>query len=201
MDTPRRDQLISVSLILVGILALAVVWWLTRPNDDDGARSREESSQSASPGTSGPVGEKRPVRPGPFDSVSAADVETTLRFYYDALNYAQRTGDVSALDDVFATSCDRCEILRSALTGVHENGGRFEGGEYTVTALSDVYGIPTETGIPTMTATVTTKRADLTGRRADGSIATQAPADEASALFSLEFRQGFWEILYIGQKD
>ncbi len=80
--------------------------------------------------------EQPPVLPDKVGEFSRAGIEATIRFEIDAINYAQRTGDLDPLQRVYDTpTCKACKLLVERLSAALVNGSHFVDGEYTVTAI------------------------------------------------------------------
>lgn len=55
-----------------------------------------------------------------------------IAYYWDAVNYAQATGDVRRLNSLSAHSCDTCRGVAADLRAHYRSGGRIDGGDNSV---------------------------------------------------------------------
>ncbi|MGZ4438423.1 MAG: DUF6318 family protein, partial [Nocardioidaceae bacterium] len=85
----------------------------------------EPSPSSTSPTAIGPV---EPVMPEAAKAHTPAGAEAFVKYYWQWVNYAQRTGVVDRLR-ALGPGCDGCEGGISFIEGVYSKGGRIRGGD------------------------------------------------------------------------
>ncbi|WP_424991755.1 DUF6318 family protein [Nocardioides ochotonae] len=78
---------------------------------------------------SGPVA---PTLPPEAEGDDAAAAEAFVRFYWEMVNFAQRTGDVAPLDELGSEACTACAGGAAGIRETYERGGTIEGGRATV---------------------------------------------------------------------
>jgi hypothetical protein len=118
-------------VLVVALGTLAVI--TLRHSDSTPAASRTPNagpSPTAAPPTS-------VASVGP--SLSAAATQRTrdggrefVSYWFEALNYAVRTGDVSGLDATSSPDCAQCQAAIDGIRRTYADGGTFEGGSYLV---------------------------------------------------------------------
>lgn len=83
------------------------------------------TSVSTSPSPSGPV---EPVMPDAAKAHTAAGAEAFVTFYWEMVNYAQATGDLSGLESLAAEGCAACKGGVDSLRKIFAKGGHVRGG-------------------------------------------------------------------------
>ncbi|WP_379153483.1 DUF6318 family protein [Nocardioides hankookensis] len=97
-----------------------------------------ESTSPASPTSTAASGPIAPSLPAAALGSDASAAETFVEFYWDTVNFAQRTGDVTSLRSlgVKCTACDKgVEFIENAYAG----GGQIRGGHGQVSDLETVF--------------------------------------------------------------
>ena len=128
----------------IALAALALPLLLAGCADDDPVpRIPDASTPSASvTETSDPDDPDDPVEPTlPPEAEGKGNeaAEAFVRYYYDAVNYAQATGETSGLAELGLESCTACNGGLQFIHALYERGGTNRGGEYTLTS-SEVKG-------------------------------------------------------------
>ena len=82
--------------------------------------------------TSGPV---EPVPPPETVEDSKAGAEAFVRYYWDVVNFATKSGETEALSRLDQPSCDTCRAGIAGVKRVYDAGGEIVGGKYRVTRL------------------------------------------------------------------
>ena len=73
-----------------------------------------------------------PAMPDAAKENTKAGAIAFVRHYVEVLNYAQATGDVSALDSLEDPRCSSCDRVRSYLAGIYKAHGHVNGGAWTI---------------------------------------------------------------------
>ncbi len=199
-----RDRLPTVlcvvALVLAVMVPLGVVWALHEhssgghsPDVSGGGSDTPSSGVSVGPGR---AREQPPVLPDKVREFSRAGIEATIRFEIDAINYAQRTGDLDPLQRVYDTpTCQACKLLVERFSATLVNGTHLVDSEYVVTSIQALTGIGRD-GDHLGDAIVTEKQpkeAKLIDK--DGKeIKKYRPNSEAKIRYSLSFGAGHWAI-------
>jgi hypothetical protein len=132
-----------VSRAAVGVVALLLTGVLAGCNDEDAPdpqgpiESSSEPSSSPTGATSEPTprGPVEPTLPAEAEENDQAGAEAYVRFYWDVVNFATKTGDVGLLEQLDQPSCDGCARGVEGIERVYGGGGRITGGNYKVTSL------------------------------------------------------------------
>lgn len=80
------------------------------------------------PSTTGTSAETPPEMPDAAKGTDAAAAEAFVEFYWDTVNYAQRTGDLSSLREISAEECIACQAGLDYLADVFAKDGSITGG-------------------------------------------------------------------------
>ena len=126
----------------VTVVIVLLVGVLTGCNDDPEPKiadptdtpSTAVTSPSTSPPTTAPVS-TGPVLPDEAAQETDAGAEAFVRFFVEAFNYAQATGDTSMLAQSSDEECAACQAYVSSIDEVFANGGSVDGGELTIGPL------------------------------------------------------------------
>ncbi|KRB73040.1 hypothetical protein ASE01_19895 [Nocardioides sp. Root190] len=120
----------AAAVVLVAALALAGC------SDDDPPDPQPSAGTSGTPSPSPsatPTAEpKEPALPDAATKATEAGARAFITYYWDLINYAQVTGDVKALKKVSGPNCTGCSAGLKGISEVYREGGRVEGGEYSV---------------------------------------------------------------------
>lgn len=122
--------------LLPAALAVGLVLLAGCSGDDDPEpkisptdSSSVASTPTPSPTPSGPV---EPTMPAEAEGEDAAAAEAFVRFYWEMVNYAQATGNVTGLSAVAATSCAACASGLDGIVDTYAAGGSISGGRVSV---------------------------------------------------------------------
>lgn len=74
-----------------------------------------------------------PVMPGAAKEASEDGARAFVGYYWELVNYAQATGDVRRLRRVSGPRCDGCRSGIAGIDKLYRDGGRLEGGAYSLT--------------------------------------------------------------------
>ncbi|MGH3545897.1 MAG: DUF6318 family protein [Mycobacteriales bacterium] len=197
----KRPAIIAVLILaLVAGLAVWLPFYLQDRGEDSNPRPRgSDTSQTPTVTPSGPArpAEQAPVLPEAAKEFSAAGIEATIRFEIDAINYAQRTGDLEPLKSVYdMTSCEACKSIVEGYSDLLRDGVRVLNGEYTVTAVEDarasIGSDAARRGDATLSY-VQQKEARLLDK-SGAETSRRPPQSYANVLYSLSFSRGQWII-------
>ncbi|MGH3545163.1 MAG: DUF6318 family protein [Mycobacteriales bacterium] len=146
----KRPAIIAVVILaLVAGLAVWLPFYLQDRGEDSNPRPRgSDTSQTPTPTPTGPArpAEQPPVLPDAAREETIEGIEATVRFEHEALNYAQRTGDLDPLGLVYDTAqCPPCAALVERLTGLASRGRHLEGADYVITRIKTSF-IPGNNG-------------------------------------------------------
>lgn len=84
--------------------------------------------------TEASTGYAGPAAPPASDPDTREGALAYAEHFVATYNYARRTGDLNGLLPLEDSECWTCQSLRHDLAGVYDNGGRIEGGEWTLLA-------------------------------------------------------------------
>lgn len=90
------------------------------------------SSAPSDPSTSPVSGSSAPTMPPEAMGDDAEAAEAFVRFYWETVNYAQRSGDVDALRELATSNCGACRAGADSLDAIFDAGGEVRGGIGTV---------------------------------------------------------------------
>lgn len=76
--------------------------------------------------------ETPPVMPPEARARDVDGAAAFIRYYFDVVNYANRTGDVARLTELSDEECQSCLNLIDTAANGYRNGGRIEGGQIIV---------------------------------------------------------------------
>ncbi|PZS10392.1 MAG: hypothetical protein DLM55_04230, partial [Acidimicrobiales bacterium] len=132
-----------MALVLAVVVPLGVVWALhERSASSHSPNVSGGRSDTPAPGVSGRPREQPPVLPDKTREFSRAGIEATIRFEIDAINYAQRTGDLDPVQRVYDTpTCQTCKLLVERFSATLVNGTHLVDSEYVVTSIQSLTGI------------------------------------------------------------
>lgn len=133
-----KNRLGWATAVILGIavLVLGLVAFWPKHEPPDGSGDTDASNMDV--GQVAPSAVKKPEPPGEAEQVSPAGVEATVRYYFDAVNYLQRTGDNSVLSRIVSPNCGFCSDLNKGIQNAQSSGKRIDGGEYTITNVENI---------------------------------------------------------------
>ncbi|RYZ14550.1 MAG: hypothetical protein EOO70_07575 [Myxococcaceae bacterium] len=117
--TPRR--LAAAAITLTALLGLAAC-------GEELIEPKPLETLSSSP-TPTPTTPAAPELPDAATKPGAKGAEAFVRHYVRLINFAQRTGDTSALESASALQCESCSKGVKYVRDIYEAGGSISGGE------------------------------------------------------------------------
>ncbi len=194
-----RERVPTIVAVIVLAVGIGLAGWLPfylNDNDDSPARPRDTASGEPTTATPPRPTEKPPELPDEVSEPTREGVEATARYETDAINYGQRTGDVTPLKQVY--DLELCAVCRGLLDDVEDatvNGSYLEGGAYTVVSATGGAVYAGSEGRPRGRIEIRIKRNAGRHLTADGRVVREIAADPPS-LFELElsFDNGAWKI-------
>ena len=126
----NRARAVLTALLLTSALGLAGC-----SDDDPEPAPAPPSSEPASPSTTAASGPTPPEMPDAAKGTDAAAAEAFVRFYWDTVNYAQETGDLTGLQSLSSEACDACRGGLRYLEDVFDRNGTIEGGDNSVSNI------------------------------------------------------------------
>ena len=158
----------------------------------DGADPASTFSPTAStfdtPSSSAPPGPVEPTLPPAAKSATKAGAEAFVRYYWDVVNYAQRTGNTDRLRQLQAPSCDRCTKGAAWIDDVSRAGGSIVAGMNRVLKARGGRS-ENRTGGWFVVAKIHGSHATVTHA---GNLNSSYPADTWRALFTLTRVKARW---------
>lgn len=73
-----------------------------------------------------------PALPGAAKEATERGARAFIAYYWELINYAQVTGDVTALKRVSGPNCDGCNAGIEGIRDLYRDGGHIEGGDYAI---------------------------------------------------------------------
>lgn len=86
-----------------------------------------------------------PALPGAAKEATERGARAFIAYYWDLINYAQVTGDVTALKRVSGPNCDGCNAGIEGIRKIYDDGARVRGGEHTV-AIKEIKKLKSRSG-------------------------------------------------------
>jgi hypothetical protein len=77
-----------------------------------------------------------PAMPDAAKANTKAGAIAFVRHYIELINYAQATGDVSALEKVEDPGCESCTSVRQGVHDIYSSGGHIDGGAWSAEVRS-----------------------------------------------------------------
>ncbi|MFC6046132.1 DUF6318 family protein [Nocardioides hankookensis] len=165
-----RTRAVLTAAVLLSALALGGC------TDDDpepkfGPTESTSPASPTSPSTSSAAGTVAPTLPSAAQGSTAASAEAFVKFYWEAVNYAQSSGDLRLLRGLGSPSCTACNAGVSYLEQVFDAGGHVVGGvgSLSVQKSSLVEGDGQLSGVVKFVLTTTPQRVDFEGTSKDES--------------------------------
>ncbi|GLH97959.1 DUF6318 family protein [Phytohabitans aurantiacus] len=132
--SPTRLVAIFAVAMAIVLGAFVVTRFLGSGNadtDQGGSPTTGAPGGAASvPGTAGP---SQPTAAGQY---SRDGGEAFIRYWFDLLTYAQRSGDTTDLDEVTNDRCGDCGTALTTIRDVYAEGGSLRGGAYLVRRIA-----------------------------------------------------------------
>jgi hypothetical protein len=197
-EAPSREAYmgsmrIARSLVGVGALLLAVLvagCEEDEPSSSPPASDSPSVPESSSPTetTSVPTTPVEPTLPAQAEDESQAGAEAFVRFYWEVVNYATKTGDVTLLSELDQVSCEGCDGGVDGIERVYRAGGRIVGGDYDVVKLETVRSESGQWTIVTHTRVGAQRAIDA------GKLNRRYPAGRDKWLIALARVHGAWSV-------
>jgi len=161
--------------------------------------SSPSSSAPSSPSTTAVSGPIEPTMPAAARGTDAAAAEAFVEFYWEMVNYAEQSGDLSGLKGLATRQCAACKRGMDYLTDVFKADGEITGGIQTVSRAKTTFAL--NNGVQEATVrfdlTSTRQRVDYPGFAKDtvfkpgtlSLLAVLAPSDG-----------GGWRMVYWGER-
>jgi len=198
-DQPNHPVFI-VTLVVLLVFAAWFIWWGFIDDSDDNSSGKLPSAtaDSSQPATSGPTRPSvaPPRLPEAVSKPTKEGLEATVRFENDAINYAQKTGDVAPLKRVYdLTRCKVCSRLVAVVEKLTENGRYAVGSSYTVVSVSQATVAPSEDGKYNGVVELSLKRDAGRQVESDGRLVQELAASPTSKFQqTLSYENGTWQI-------
>lgn len=126
----------------------------------------------------------------------AASAEAFVKFYWESVNYAQKTGDVTQLRTL-STNCRGCDAGITFITDVYEGGGSIEGGDGRVTNVDVGFiGDSNERAIVDFEVVSSKQEVDRSGADDDETF----PGGRQAVRIILDPDKSGWVAVYMGAK-
>ncbi|MBM9460507.1 hypothetical protein JK386_11385 [Nocardioides sp. zg-536] len=109
-------------------------------SDADGDEPAPRPTVSASPSPSASATEAagtpvEPTLPAEAKEPTKAGARAFIAYYWDLINYAQETGEVTALRNASGAQCEGCKTGIAGIESLYDNNGYATGGQYKVTLV------------------------------------------------------------------
>ncbi|KAA1425861.1 DUF6318 family protein [Nocardioides antri] len=183
-----RRSLIGVATLSVALLGAGC----EEEDPSDPVTSPSETSQSAPASPSEPTPtDAAPVEPALPPAANAntqAGAEAFVKYYWDVVNYATKSGDVQVLKQLDQPSCVGCAGGIQFIEGVYESGGRVVGGDYRITKLEPAQSPSGDWAITTHTTLGLQRVVDA------GDLNRKYPGGHAKWLVAVSWIRGAWSV-------
>lgn len=154
-----RSALVTLGLVVATGLGSSVLVGCSAADPEPRVAPSSPASTSASvspsPSASGPV---EPTMPAAAKRHTAAGAEAFVRFYWEMVNYAQSSGDVSGLTQLSGPRCSACSASLRGLRRQLAHGAHIEGGVASIHSVDSSRLIAGNGPAFVVTADVTTTR-------------------------------------------
>lgn len=121
------------ALALVGALALGV----SACGDDSPSPAPSTSSAAASP-TPSATGPAAPVLPELAARNDAVGAKAFVKYYFEALTHAMKTGETQLVADISDRACKTCSKLIKSVHTAYEGGGMLVGDGWSIDGVRTV---------------------------------------------------------------
>jgi hypothetical protein len=186
--------IVAVALVTVLALGLAGYWTWDRYIRTDSSTSSEDPDDPGTTDYPTSTAEARPMLPNAASELSTDGVEAAVRFEYQALNYAQRTGDFYPMTTIEADVCGFCADLRNGLQANLANGRSIRGGEYVVTRIEERVYLRDDRQEDIGSITLDVSRSPEEYVEADGTVISTEDAKSGSFKFTLVHDGTHWVV-------
>jgi hypothetical protein len=152
------------------------------------------SSAPGSPSTSPAASQTAPTMPPEARGTDAKAAEAFVKFYWEMVNYAQRTGDVEGLKSL-GPDCGGCDAGIGFITSVYGKGGSIHGGVGRLTKLTTGFiGKNHERAVVRCHVVTTKQNVDLPGTKHDKSFS----GGDQPFQFLLDPVDSGWVVTFMG---
>lgn len=122
--------------LLSGALALtACEAEPAEPTEPSSSAPTSSEPTSAAP-TTEPTGPVEPTLPPEAEQSTKAGAEAFVKYYWEVVNHAQKTGDTGELETITLASCSPCNSGREWIEKIYGRGGTIAGGVASVDELT-----------------------------------------------------------------
>jgi hypothetical protein len=118
-------------MLLVGAMGLLAGCGATDPS-----ATANEASDPA-PTATAVAPSPAPVLPAAVRVRGLNGAKATAQYWFEALSYAQQSGDPKPMLTVSTSSCQGCDQLLASIRSAYQGGGAVSGGWYTVREMTD----------------------------------------------------------------
>lgn len=192
-----RAVLAPASALLLTLLVTLVLGACSGDPKPKFAPSPSASPSVSVTSTPSPTAPVAPTMPAEAREFTESGARALVEHYWELSDYAQRTGDVSALRELATADCRACASGVRAIVELYADGGRIIGGS-TETAGAEVSEVQLRNGPALkvdLTVTNKNQRVDFPGEERDGSF----PAGTIEATFVVvpnpsHPRISFWDV-------
>jgi hypothetical protein len=121
------------------VIAAALLLALAGCSDDspEPKASASTTQATASPTLTGPVA---PVLPEAAKAKTQAGAKAFVRYWFEAITFAMKTGETSEVDEVAHADCDSCTNLTRSIRSIYDEGQRNVGGGWNVLLINPAPG-------------------------------------------------------------
>lgn len=123
---------LATSLAAVALLAGCTD---DNPSPGDPSSTWTPTGKPETPTSSATAKPTEPALPEAATKATEAGARAFITYYWDLINYAQVTGDVTALKRVSGPTCGGCNRAIDAVEKLYGDGGHAEGGDYALTIV------------------------------------------------------------------
>ena len=185
-------MIVSVTGTRAVIAAVVLTLGLAGCSDDP--EPRVAPPTPTAPSTTGTSVETPPEMPDAAKGTDAAAAEAFVRFFQDAVNYAQRTGDVELLRRL-GLKCGGCDAGVNFIQDAYEGNGTITGGDGSLVGIDIGFvGVRNERAIVDCIVVTTKQTVDLPGSEHDAVY----PAGRQPIRFILDPADPGWVVRYLG---
>ena len=183
-----------MSRAAVGAVALLLAVFVAACDEDEPSPapapsgSATGSDSTPSEPMTAPTKPVEPTLPVEAEAATKAGAKAFVQYYWNVVNYATFTGDVSRLQAAAEPSCTGCKGAIDLIERVYDRGGRIVGEGYRVV---DVDPTPLTNGF--WSVETTTRVGDQVVRGA-GDLNKRYPGGRGSLTMSLRFQGSSWAV-------
>ncbi|HEY8454169.1 MAG TPA: DUF6318 family protein [Actinopolymorphaceae bacterium] len=168
----------AVGVAVVAACGVALAGCLTSPPEPSPLTTTKQEPDDTASATK---------TPATSDGLEADSPVAAARQFFELINAAQRSGDVSALRAASAPECENCKTVADYIGGIYERGGRYEG-DFDV-RIVEAYRVK---GTDPAVVVVTIDRKDYELVPESGAKPTPQPGQKTVWGVTVEERDGRW---------